>query len=639
MHKPEATLAHRIHYAFLLAHGIAEDIYVATQEHPRVSPTHHDAHAHIPPSPWHPSSHLSLSSALLHPFQHPKNPPTPQRPKTSLTTAREEKPSSQSKNHHKTNKKLTFQTPPPSLHTSATQTRYRARTRYAAPMPIFFPFNSSETGFSDDLCEETLFGEYTVYEVLTDPKMSGAFNPDVMGYGVRISNFVINICAGILIRWGSPKEAHDAIQNTLFQIGAIVLCTLISVVRDQLYFFDGLFTLIVVHSPIAWYILWVNASEVYSWFRGRDRISANPLLCFVILCGWVSLHLVVWFKGRKFPGENCGSLSFKTYIQSVVAWQLLPTSPAGMPGSITFSLSCASFIMYHLHYSAGGNRQSPSNRPARKPVVKRVMALVYFVFTHHQWPIYFLIFQSYYDWSFNLVVGSVEPGYSFTYGQSLSVVAAATSVYPVLKLLKQLPKWATNNPMGTSFKSELIFFWFGSGNLAAAINRKYYQNRLTLPPHEFPPRELPVTQISSSSAIPLIRIDSSASNSSSHSVAGGSPIPSASSIASSCPSNNSASTSPQTLPGHSATISDPASTALPCSPTASELTIATLPGDTIDAQEAVPIRNLDVDGHATPLVSQAGDASSSTSVIVQQGSQGNTGTRRRTTVPRHRSTY
>ncbi|KAJ7859405.1 hypothetical protein B0H13DRAFT_2356125 [Mycena leptocephala] len=79
---------------------------------------------------------------------------------------------------------------------------------------------------------------------------------------------------------------------------AIVLCTLVSIVRDQL-FFDGLFTLKVAHSPMAWYIVWINVRRIYPWSRSRGKVPINPILCFALVCGWIALNLVVWFKGRK----------------------------------------------------------------------------------------------------------------------------------------------------------------------------------------------------------------------------------------------------------------------------------------------------------------------------------------------------
>jgi hypothetical protein len=110
---------------------------------------------------------------------------------------------------------------------------------------------------------------------------------------------------------------------------------MVSIVRDQLTFFDGLFTLIVVHSPIAWYIVWINIRKIYPWSRSLGKaIPFNPVLCFALVCGWISLNLVVWFNGRKFPRDNCGPMSFKVYLRDV----FLPSLPIPIDASIPIVL-------------------------------------------------------------------------------------------------------------------------------------------------------------------------------------------------------------------------------------------------------------------------------------------------------------
>ncbi|KAJ7915361.1 hypothetical protein B0H13DRAFT_1872171 [Mycena leptocephala] len=392
-------------------------------------------------------------------------------------------------------------------------------------MSTIDPAISNQTlGYLNDLCEQTIKDAYeALFDALPDPDMSETFNPDVLGYGVRLSTDFSSLLKGILIRWGSAKDAQDALRSTLFQIGAIVLCTLISIVRDQLYFFDGLFTFMVVHSPIAWYILWINGHELYFWIRRREKaIPANPSLCLALVCGWISLNLVVWFKGRKFPNDNCGSMSFKVYFQSVVVSQWYPVHVNWLPNIGIIPFCSISYLIFWSRHD-GGNCRRSTNQLA---VYKRALLLLQFVFTRHKWLFYVLIINSYWNWSDSLSVWSVEPGYSFTYGQSLSVVAAATSVYPVFKLLIGLRKLRTEDfsRIYFAFISELVFLFFGSGNLAAAINRKFFRKCLTLPPCEFDWNELPVTRpptpTSPPVAIPLIQVDSTASDGNTLSAAG-----------------------------------------------------------------------------------------------------------------------
>ncbi|KAJ7364414.1 hypothetical protein DFH08DRAFT_930349 [Mycena albidolilacea] len=331
-----------------------------------------------------------------------------------------------------------------------------------------------------DLCTLSMF--LSLDAVLSDPALSGAFNPDVLGYGVRISSFAMNVFAAILIRWGDAKDSEAALRTLLIQIGSIVLCTMLSVVRGQLTFFDGLFTLTVVHSPIAWYIIWINGREIYGWAREAPRrISVNAVLCFAVVFGWLSLNLVVWFKGRRFPGENCGSIGFADYLLNVV----LPATPIySLQTSIYFwapglgyitDFVVFGWVLYMLHFQSVGKR--------------------------HTWLVFVYVFMSYFYWSFDMVVGLVEPGFNLSYGQL---------AWDFRKCDKA--------QIHRALAAEVIFFWCGNGKLARWINRRYFNNKLVL----LSPMEpsLPTTQPLTPPILvsnPTITVASTTATSSAHS--------------------------------------------------------------------------------------------------------------------------
>ncbi|KAJ7792726.1 hypothetical protein B0H14DRAFT_3498895 [Mycena olivaceomarginata] len=251
--------------------------------------------------------------------------------------------------------------------------------------------NATSVADWDALCSESLQEEVYALKDILDPDMSGTFNPHVLGFGVRLSTLVMNICAAILIRWGSKTDADAAVQGTLIQIGSIILCTIISIARSQLGFFDGLFTLAVVHSPIAWYILWIN-------IRG---------LTFTVLVG-------------------------QTLSKQV---------------NIFFIIDIVGFVMYAFQYWV--RHCAPSQMP-QVPRWKRVLLRIRFIFKQRKWLIYMPIFNSYIDWS-------VEPGYAFSYDQSLSVVAAVPSLFSVLKLASKL-RWDHLGGIMKAFTSDVELF-------------------------------------------------------------------------------------------------------------------------------------------------------------------------------------
>ncbi|KAJ7239319.1 hypothetical protein C8J57DRAFT_1565256 [Mycena rebaudengoi] len=172
------------------------------------------------------------------------------------------------------------------------------------------------------LCEELSAGSVLdLRTYISDPSFSGMFNPDMMGFGVRL--------AGILIAWGIKTNSDAALTALLVQMGSQVLCTHSSIIRGQLTFIDCFFVLTIVHSPIAWYIIWTNLPHLYYWIHGHKKMQNwNSALVVVLLSGWISLHALLWIKGWKFPGENCGSMSAKTYLSFLVLPGVLPsTSP------------------------------------------------------------------------------------------------------------------------------------------------------------------------------------------------------------------------------------------------------------------------------------------------------------------------
>ncbi|KAJ7777268.1 hypothetical protein B0H16DRAFT_1879370 [Mycena metata] len=354
------------------------------------------------------------------------------------------------------------------------------------------PMSTTSDPFNQSLCDLALWrASDLLSQALSNPDLSGTFNPDVLGYGVRLSNFIINICAVIVICWGSQEDIAEALRSTLLQIGAIVLCTLISLIRGQLYFLDGYFTLLVVHSPIAWYIVWINLRQIYLWYKGRkdkanreeenlkaDKyIPFNPLLCFTLVGGWLALNLVVWFKGRNFPGEECPPLSFKHYVGVVLLPQLFPVG--FVPFTVSYVLVVCAFGSCIFRY----RKQAAQIAQTTPSEWKKFSICVPFIFQHHKWPIYLLVVISYVMWVLQLSLFEVEPGFVFTYGQSLSVVAAATGSIPVIKLL-----WKARKLTKTDLARILwalisdIVFCFGPSRINQRASGT--RSRLTLPPYD-----------------------------------------------------------------------------------------------------------------------------------------------------------
>ncbi|KAJ6532531.1 hypothetical protein B0H19DRAFT_1081579 [Mycena capillaripes] len=251
--------------------------------------------------------------------------------------------------------------------------------------------------------------------------------------------------------------------------------------RGQLTFFDGQFTLTVAHSPITWYILWINIREIYWWWMAQtEKVHMETVLCFAIVGGWISVNLVVWFKGRNIPGEDCGTMNFKTYFVLVVLTGSTP-GLSSFGGPVVFGIGGGLLALCLLVYSSRSvSMDRRSNSATFGSGMLRIFRFIRFTLTHHKWLIYTTVIYSYISWAILLVVWTVEPDYDFTYGQALSALSAVPSVISLLKFLRGLKKEDIAAGI-RCFLSDIIFLCFGDGQRAMHINEKYFDNKLQLP--------------------------------------------------------------------------------------------------------------------------------------------------------------
>ncbi|GAW02126.1 hypothetical protein LENED_003760 [Lentinula edodes] len=84
-------------------------------------------------------------------------------------------------------------------------------------------------------------------------------NPDMQGYAVRLSNFIVNVCLALLIRY-SEESVSESVSALLLQVYTLMLCAFISLIRKQLSVADAHFALTSTVSPLAVYLL-------YAWIQ------------------------------------------------------------------------------------------------------------------------------------------------------------------------------------------------------------------------------------------------------------------------------------------------------------------------------------------------------------------------------------
>ncbi|KAJ3817757.1 hypothetical protein F5880DRAFT_1336944 [Lentinula raphanica] len=143
-------------------------------------------------------------------------------------------------------------------------------------------------------------------------------NPDMQGYAVRLSNFIVNVCLGLLIRF-SEENVADSITVLLLQIYTLLTCTFISLARKRLSVADAHFALTSTVSPLALYLLYSSlrtllrkSSHLFS--RLDDHNRTYLALSLLILPMWIVLNILIYLAD-VFPANlKCPPITFETWL-------------------------------------------------------------------------------------------------------------------------------------------------------------------------------------------------------------------------------------------------------------------------------------------------------------------------------------
>jgi hypothetical protein len=197
--------------------------------------------------------------------------------------------------------------------------------------------------------------------------MSPRFHSECIGWWVDLhaSGASLKRSTAILIKFGSASDSEKALAGLLIQIGSVVLCTFVSIIRDQLSFIDGQFALTVTHSLISWYLLWINLRSVYRWCYGRRKAAGsvwNTLGSFLILAMWLALDVLVWFRGRIIPGDDCGKISPRDYFFAVI----IPALAGSSVGNFVWPPWTFCFVAYLIYVMRHIRQEGSPPKAAQK---------------------------------------------------------------------------------------------------------------------------------------------------------------------------------------------------------------------------------------------------------------------------------
>ncbi|KAJ7625867.1 hypothetical protein FB45DRAFT_1060475 [Roridomyces roridus] len=322
---------------------------------------------------------------------------------------------------------------------------------------------------------------HLVWAALTDPALSGASNPDIMGFAVRLSSFLANICAG---KCGTEAEASDALRGMLVLSSAEMLCTYIAIAQHKLTRIDGAFTVLIIHSPVFWYyLLWKNIPKVLTIWRAwatREyhlMVDLDLFLSVLILASWMSLNVVVWVGGRAMYPD----VFLLKMVEDSIAGSLIPSSIGLMPFSCF--VMTASVAVYYARFFASWKR-----KPAKAKTLGHKLRLQFTVFKGisrtHRWLVWGVTSSSYWNWFNILGVGVIEPNFQWTYGQALALATTTPIIFPVIRLMFIAIRYIVRDPerfaktQWFTFWEDVILLFLGTGKLAQRINNSCFHGLL-----------------------------------------------------------------------------------------------------------------------------------------------------------------
>ncbi|KIK66150.1 hypothetical protein GYMLUDRAFT_960611 [Collybiopsis luxurians FD-317 M1] len=178
-----------------------------------------------------------------------------------------------------------------------------------APVKLGLPFNPNTTDPSLQTLEQYLLCVWS----------SEGQDPDMQGYAVRLSNFVVNVCLVILIRYTS-KDVAESISVLLLQIYTLLICAFISMYRKKLSVADAHFAITSTISPLSLYLLYAAIRRIlrkssYLFRRlGPNSTLIYAMLSLLVLPMWLTMDALIYFANVFSNSEKCPHINFTSWF-------------------------------------------------------------------------------------------------------------------------------------------------------------------------------------------------------------------------------------------------------------------------------------------------------------------------------------
>ncbi|KAE9407790.1 hypothetical protein BT96DRAFT_84480 [Gymnopus androsaceus JB14] len=180
---------------------------------------------------------------------------------------------------------------------------------------------------------------------------SEGLNPDMQGYAVRISNFVVNACLALIIRY-SEESVLDSVSVILLQVYTLLVCAFITMIRKQLSVADAHFAITSTVTPLSVYFLYASFRKIrkkpsYLFRRlGNQPTTTYAVLSLAMLPMWIVMDGLIYFS-NDFASSDCPHISFVSWIMYRMAASILTFYPSVSFIAILF-IVWAVYLLRHI---------------------------------------------------------------------------------------------------------------------------------------------------------------------------------------------------------------------------------------------------------------------------------------------------
>ncbi|KAF5377329.1 hypothetical protein D9757_008006 [Collybiopsis confluens] len=142
-------------------------------------------------------------------------------------------------------------------------------------------------------------------------------NPDMQGYAVRLSNFIVNVCLALLIRY-SDEDVDESVSVLLLQIYTLLVSAFISMIRKNLNVADAHFAITSTVSPLSIYLLYASLRKLmkkpsYLFRRlGKGSSRTYIILSLLMLPLWATMDSLIYFA-HVFT-DDCPRITLISWI-------------------------------------------------------------------------------------------------------------------------------------------------------------------------------------------------------------------------------------------------------------------------------------------------------------------------------------